>query len=219
MFITAPTDNITLAERWERPDLDVLARFGSVPAANVGDVLGRMTVMDGGIRLRTERDRLLGFALPVDTRSGDNLAIHRALDEARPGDVLVVNGRGDTTRAVIGDLIGEIMVSAGMAGAVIDGAVRDVEALSRQGLTVYARAVTPAGPFKNGPGTVGVPVAVGGLVVEAGDLLIGDADGVVVVPRDRIEEVAGRVGAIVRYEEDLRARIIEARTAAPTNVH
>ncbi|HWD06318.1 MAG TPA: RraA family protein [Amycolatopsis sp.] len=213
MFIAASTDNLTVVDEWARPDASVLERYAGIPAANVGDVLGRMTVMDGGIRLMTGNDRLLGFALPVDVRSGDNLAIHRAMDHAQPGDVLVVNGHGDPTRALIGDLMGEIMISAGVRGAVLDGAVRDVAALSRQGLTVYARAATPAGPFKNGPGSVGLPVAAGGVVVHPGDLLVGDADGVVVVPRAQIDAVAGNVGAILQSEEDLRARILGARPA------
>ncbi|EOY50926.1 Dimethylmenaquinone methyltransferase family protein [Streptomyces lividans 1326] len=167
--------------------------------------------MDGGIRLLTERAALLGNALTVDVRSGDNLAVHRALDEARPGDVLVVNGHGDTTRALVGDLIGEIMVNTGVTGAVVDGAVRDVRALSEMGLTVYARAITPAGPFKDGPGAVGRPVAVGGMVVEAGDVLVGDADGVVVVPRRRVREAVEAVGGVAEKEDALRGRILAAR--------
>jgi regulator of RNase E activity RraA len=147
----------------------------------------------------------------VNVRSGDNLAIHRALDEARPGDVLVVNGHGDLTRALIGDLIGEIMVNTGVVGAVVDGAVRDVQALSELGLAVYARAVTPAGPFKHGPGAIGAPVAVGGVVVAAGDVLVGDSDGVVVVPRHRVREVVDAVDGIGEKEETLRRRILADR--------
>ncbi|MFW6695084.1 RraA family protein [Streptomyces sp. MAR4 CNX-425] len=211
MFIAAAADSVSVAPGWDRAAAAETRRLGEVPAASVGDALRRMTVMDGGIRLCTEHAALLGNALPVDVRSGDNLAVHRALDEARPGDVLVVNGHGDTTRALIGDLIGEIMVNAGLAGAVVDGAVRDVRALSGMGLAVYARAVTPAGPFKEGPGTVGAPVAVGGVVVAAGDVLVGDADGVVVVPRRRAAEVAGAVDGIVEKEEALRRRILAAR--------
>jgi regulator of RNase E activity RraA len=213
MFISSSADNIAVAEAWARSDTTVLERFADVPASIVGDVLERMTGLDGGIRLWTERAKLIGFALPVDVPAGDNLAIHRALDEARPGDVLVVNGRADITRALVGDLIGEIMASTGMTGAVIDGAVRDVEALSQQGLTIYARAVTAAGPFKNGPGAVGRPVAVGRVVVSAGDLLVGDRDGVVVVPQDKIGFVSDRVGLTMSNEQELRQRIIGAREA------
>ncbi|WP_329385469.1 RraA family protein [Streptomyces sp. NBC_01716] len=211
MFIAEATDSVSIAPSWDRTAAAETRRLGEVPAANVGDALQRMTVMDGGIRLFTEHAALLGNALTVNVRSGDNLAIHRALDEARPGDVLVVNGHGDMTRALVGDLIGEIMVNAGVTGAVVDGAIRDVQALSEMGLAVYARAITPAGPFKNGPGTIGAPVAVGGVVVAAGDVLVGDADGVVVVPRRRVKEVLDAVGGIVEKEELLRRRILAAR--------
>lgn len=215
MFIVAATDSVSIASDWDRVAAEETRRLGEVPAAVVGDALHRMTVLDGGIRLLTEHAALLGNALTVDVRSGDNLAVHRALDEARPGDVLVVNGHGDMTRALIGDLIGEIMVNTGVTGAVVDGAVRDVQALSEMGLAVYARAITPAGPFKDGPGTVGAPVAVGGVVVAPGDVLVGDADGVVVVPRPRVKEVADAVGGIVEKEEALRRRILAARSGHP----
>lgn len=215
MFIIAAVDSVRITPAWERVAEAKSRRLSEVPAANVGDALQRMTVMDGGIRLLTEGPALLGNALTVDVRSGDNLAIHRALDEARPGDVLVVNGHGDMTRALIGDLIGEIMVNTGVVGAVIDGAVRDVQALSGMSLAVYARAVTPAGPFKEGPGAIGVPVAVGGVVVAAGDVLVGDADGVVVVPRHRVQEVVDAVDRIGEKEKELRQRILSARTSRP----
>ncbi|MCX2951170.1 RraA family protein [Lentzea sp. NEAU-D7] len=211
MYIVAATDRVSLAQGWPRTATAEIRRLGEVPAANVGDALERMTVMDGGIRLLAGRGKLLGNALTVDVRSGDNLAVHRALDEALPGDVLVVNGHGDLTRALVGDLIGEIMVNTGVVGAVVDGAVRDVQALSEMGLAVYARAVTPAGPFKDGPGGIGVPVAVGGVVVASGDVLVGDADGVVVVPRHRVREVVDAVDGIGEKEDALRKRILAAR--------
>ncbi|TWE28860.1 RraA family protein [Prauserella muralis] len=211
MFIAAATDSVSVSPNWPRSAAAVIRHLGEVPAANVGDALQRMTVLDGGIRLLTGRTPLLGNALTVHVRSGDNLAIHRALDEARPGDVLVVNGHGDLTRALIGDLIGEIMVNAGVVGAVVDGAVRDVQVLSEMGLAVYARAATPAGPFKHGPGTIGAPVAVGGVVIAAGDVLVGDSDGVVVVPRHRVQEVVEAVEGIGENEEALRRRILAAR--------
>ena len=211
MFINAPTDSLTVAGPWPRVDRALLDRFTKVPAATVGDVFDRLLVMDGGIRSITTATRLVGSALPVLTRAGDNLAVHRALDDARPGDVLVVNGQGDRSRALIGDLIGEIMVSRGVVGAVIDGAVRDVEALASQGLVVFARAATPAGPFKNGPGVIGSPVAVGGAVVSPGDIVVADADGVALVPRDRAAWAADQVTQVVEREEALRRRILAAR--------
>src|SRR5215207_7464298 len=158
MFINAPTDTLTLSDPWPRVDRDLLDRFAKAPAANIGDVFDRLLVMDGGIRPFTAATRLVGTALPILTRAGANLAIHYALDDAQPGDVLVINGQGDLSRALIGDLIGEIMVAKGVLGAIVDGVIRDAETLSRQGLSVFARGTTPAGPFKNGPGIIGNPV-------------------------------------------------------------
>jgi regulator of RNase E activity RraA len=219
MFISSSAENIVVAEAWDRPDAAVRDRFAELSASIVGDVLDRMTALDGGIRLWTEQPKLVGFALPVDVPAGDNLGIHRALDEAQPGDVLIVNGRADVTRALVGDLIGEIMSSRGMAGAVIDGAIRDVDELSRQGHAIYARAVTPAGPFKNGPGSVGRPIAVGGVVISAGDLLVADRDGVVVVPRDNFDVVLARVDAAMGNEHALRERIVAAGEAMVSTVN
>ena len=211
MFINAPTDSLTLTDPWPRVDRDLLDRFAKAPAANVGDVFDRLLVMDGGIRPFTSSTRLVGTALPILTRAGDNLAIHRALDDAQPGDILVINGQGDLSRALIGDLIGEIMVNKGVLGAVIDGAVRDAETLAAQGLVVFARAATPAGPFKNGPGAIGPPVAVGGVVVSSGDVVVADADGVVIVPRQRAGWAAEQVAQVIEKEEALRRRIVAAR--------
>jgi regulator of RNase E activity RraA len=214
MFINAPTDTLTVTGTWPRIERDVLDRFAKAPAANIGDVFDRLLVMDGGIRPFTTSTRLVGTALPIHTRAGDNLAIHRALDDAQPGDVLVINGQGDLSRALIGDLIGEIMVNKGVLGAVIDGAVRDAETLAAQGLVVFARATTPAGPFKNGPGLIGSPVAVGGVVVNPGDVIVTDADGVVLVPRDRAAWAADQVDQVIEKEEALRRRIVAARGQA-----
>jgi regulator of RNase E activity RraA len=211
MFINAPTNTLTLTEPWQRVDHDLLDRFAKAPAANVGDVFDRLLVMDGGIRPFTSSTRLVGTALPILTRAGDNLAIHRALDDAQPGDILVINGQGDLSRALIGDLIGEIMVNKGVLGAIIDGATRDAETLAAQGLVIFARAATPAGPFKNGPGVIGAPVAVGGVVVSASDIIVADTDGVAVVPQPRIGWAADQVDQVIEKEEALRRRIIAAR--------
>jgi regulator of RNase E activity RraA len=211
MFINAPTDSLTLAEPWERVHRDLLDRFAKAPAANIGDVFDRLLVMDGGIRPFTSSTRLVGTALPILTRAGDNLAIHRALDDAQPGDILVINGQSDLSRALIGDLIGEIMVNKGVLGAIIDGATRDAETLAAQGLVIFARAATPAGPCKNGPGVIGAPVAVGGVVVSPGDVIVADTDGVAVVPHDRVEWAADQVDQVIENEEALRRKIVAAR--------
>ena len=211
MFITAPTDNITSTKDWPRHPAELLDQYATAPAANVEDVFDRLLVLDSGIRCLTSQTRLVGTALPILTRAGDNLAIHYALDDAQPGDVLVINGQGDLSRALIGDLIGEIMVAKGVLGAIVEGVIRDAETLSRQGLSVFARGTTPAGPFKNGPGVIGASVAVGGVVVSAGDLIVADTDGVTVVPRDRARWAADQVDQVIEREESLRRRIVAAR--------
>ena len=131
---------------------------------------------------------------------GDNLYIHKALDDARPGDVIVVNGGGDQSRALIGDMIGIRARNLGIAGFVIDGAVRDADALAECGLPVFARSVTPAGPYKFGPGRLQLPVAIDGVVVSPGDIVVADADGVVVVRREEAEQVLAEAEKIEAKE-------------------
>ena len=167
---------------------DLVERFKKVPAANVGDAQERFGVASGLLPM-WRGAQLAGPAFTVWTRPGDNLYIHQALDQARPGDVIVVNGHGDTTRALIGDLIGIRARTLGIAGFVIDGAVRDADALAECGIPVFARSVTPAGPYKHGPGRLGQPVALAGVVVTPGDIVVADADGVVVVRHEDAETV------------------------------
>jgi regulator of RNase E activity RraA len=219
MFISASTASLTISEEWPRPSAELLARFANASAANVADAFDRLLVMDGAISPVTKSTRIVGSALTILTRAGDNLAIHRALDDAKPGDVLVVSGQGDLNRALIGDLIGEIMRTRGVLGAVIDGAVRDATGLSEQGLAVFARALTPAGPFKNGPGVIGAPVSCGGVVVNPGDLIVADEDGVTVVPASRMKWAADRVEQIIDAENALRAEILVSATNAASLPH
>jgi RraA family protein len=126
---------------------------------------------------------MVGTALTVRTRPGDNLAIHQALELVRPSEVIVVDGGGDTSRALIGEIIATIASSRGCAGIVIDGAVRDVSALRDSKFPCSARAVIHRGPYKFGPGEINVPISVGGLVINPGDVVVGDADGVVAFPQ------------------------------------
>lgn len=207
MFISAPTDTLDIRTGWPRPPRELIAALSAFPVAVLADSLQRMTVMDAGIVRMAGAGILAGAILPVHTRGGDNLAIHRALDDAQPGDVLVISGQGDVNRALIGDLIGEIMVLQGVSGAVVDGAVRDVEALGEQGLAIYARQVTPAGPFKHGPGQIGHPAAVGGQAVNPGDIVVGDGDGIVVIPAARAESVLRQAAKVLEAEATLRDRI------------
>lgn len=182
----------------------LLRRLGALPAANVGDAMDRLSAVDSAIRPMWTGARLVARAYTVVTRSGDNQVIHEAVERAAAGEVLVVNGFSDTSRALIGELIAGRAKRNGLAGFVIDGAIRDVEAIEQLGIPVFARAVTPAGPYKFGPGLHQVPVAIGGQSVRPGDVIVGDADGIVVIP---LESLARTVQAA----EEIQANEIEKR--------
>lgn len=207
MIISASTDNIDVAPSWERAPLDQITELAHYPVALIGDAQSRLGMLSADISLVTPGLKLAGAILPILTREGDNLAIHRGLDEAQPGDVLVINANSDVNRACFGDLLGEACVARGIAGIVIDGATRDVDELRNMGLPVFARGISPAGPFKNGPGTVGAAVACGNVVCNPGDAIIGDSDGLVVVPRHRLAQAIERTRAQDGVEDKLRVLI------------
>ncbi len=166
-----------------------IASFRDLPVANVSDCMSRLTA--GGPRLRPVHasGSMAGPALTVRTRPGDNLMVHRALDMAEPGDIIVVDAGGDLTNAIIGELMQSHALQRGVGGMVINGAVRDVAALRAGRLPVFAAGVTHRGPYKDGPGEINVPVAFDGMVVQPGDLVIGDEDGFLCVPFDQVDTV------------------------------
>ncbi|CAL9371568.1 Regulator of ribonuclease activity A [Streptomyces sp. enrichment culture] len=186
---------------------ELLAAHQDVATANIGDAVDRLALLDSGIRPLWPGARAIGRALTVWTRAGDNKAIHEAVRIAVPGDIIVVNGEGDTSRALIGELIAERAKARGVVGMVLDGAARDVDVLAEIGFPVWARAVTPAGPYKFGPGHVNVPVAVGGLVCRPGDLVVADSDGVAVVAAEKAGSVLDAARAVEADEAGRRARI------------
>lgn len=132
---------------------------------------------------------MAGTAVTVRTRAGDNLAIHRAFDFCRPGDVLVIDGGGELTQALMGDIMASYAESLGVQGLVIDGAIRDVGAIRQRDFPVYARGVTHRGPYKNGPGEINVSVTVGKMVVNPGDIIVGDDDGLLAIAPSDVERV------------------------------
>lgn len=142
-----------------------------------------------GLRAFHQPKALVGTAVTVRTRAGDNLAIHRAFDYCRPGDVLVIDGAGEITQALMGDIMASFAERIGVRGLVIDGAIRDVGSLRQRDFPVYARGVTHRGPYKNGPGEINVPVTVGGTVVMPGDLIVGDEDGLLAISPVDVEAV------------------------------
>lgn len=194
---------MTSFQRCEPELLDALGRHS---AAVVGDAMDRFGALDSKIQATWPAGRVVGNAYTVWTRAGDNLAIHQALDLIEPGDVLVVNGYADETRALIGEMLGIKAKTRGLAGFVLDGAARDIAELQELGMPAFARAVTPAGPYKNGPGHLALPIAAGGVCVHPGDAVLGDGDGVVVVPREQLGDTLTRADAIVENEKRKRVQ-------------
>ena len=168
---------------------ECVERFRAIPVANVSDSMSRMAA--GGARLRPmHAGRVMaGPAFTVKTRPGDNLLLHKAIAMAQPGDVIVVDAGGELTNALIGEIMSTEAQARGIEGVVIDGAIRDAAQIRAADFPIYAAGVTHRGPYKDGPGEINVAVALDGMVVQPGDLVIGDADGLVCVPFDAVEAV------------------------------
>lgn len=183
-------------------------RAAKLATPNVADVMWRFGVVGEGIHAIGEASvYLTGPALTVRTRPTDNLMVHKALELARPGDVIVVEAGGEMRHAILGELMCRYAIERGVAGFVVDGPVRDGSAIRSLGLPVYARGLTPRGPYKEGPGEINVPVSCGGATVCPGDLLLGDADGVVAVPREAAEEVLSKTLALEKTEGEIVSSI------------
>ncbi|SFR01430.1 RraA family protein [Poseidonocella sedimentorum] len=179
--------------------------FRGLPVANISDSMHRMFGGGAGLRPVHKSGYLCGPALTVATRPGDNLMLHKAIDLADPGDVIVVDGGGETSNALIGEMMIAHAINRGVAGVVIYGAVRDIDVISRGAFPVYASGVTHRGPYKDGPGEINTTIRVDGLVVHPGDLIVGDADGLLSVPMDAAETI---------YHATLRKQQAEAAQMA-----
>ncbi|MBP8531714.1 RraA family protein [Streptomyces sp. MK37H] len=206
-------DNVRVTPPWERVDGQLLDRFRAHSVANLGDALDRLNIVDGGIAPVWQGAKAVGTALPVLTVAGDNKAVIAALEHIRHGDILVINAFGHDGRAVIGDNLAQRFAAYGAVGAVVDGYVRDAAIIEELGVPVFARGLTPAGPFKNGPGAIGEPVAIGGVVVNPGDIVAADGDGVIVIPPHRAHEALTSVQEIVAREAALDAEVEALRNA------
>jgi RraA family protein len=201
------TIGFRILARQRKVDAETINNFRGLPVANVSDVMSRMTAGGASLRPYHGGGYMAGPALTVKTRPGDNLMVHKALLMAEPGDVIVVDAGGDLTSALVGELMLSHAMKLGVAGIVINGAVRDSAWIRAHSLPVFAAGVTHRGPYKDGPGEINVPVAIGGMVVEPGDLVIGDDDGLLCVPFAETKAV---------HEAATAKNEAEARTLANT---
>jgi len=173
----------------ERTSPDLVARAFEYPSSILADVAGRRGALSSRIAPLAPSMRVAGTAITVEVRPGDNLMIHAAMAVAKPGDVLVVDGKGDESCALMGEIMVSQCMALGIAGVIVDGAVRDTEAIRALGFPMYAIGANPNGPTKLVPGRINWPVSVGGVTVQPGDLVVADADGVVVVEPRKVPAV------------------------------
>jgi len=200
---------------WRRPDAALLASFGTASPAQVADCMSRLGAMDSGIRPVWPSARIIGAGLTVWCHSGDNLMLHKALSLAQPGDIVIMNTQGNTGNSGFGELIATSAVKLGIAGVIIDGTVRDADALEALRLPVYSRGLCANGCNKDGAGEVGAIVACGGVAVRPGDVIIADRDGVTVVPLADAAEVAQLSAAQVEREEKRKQEIAKGVLVRP----
>ncbi|MCB1380066.1 MAG: RraA family protein [Alphaproteobacteria bacterium] len=192
-----------------RPDQALVSMFRDFETPDISDILNRMYTMSPDIRNVVNEAPLVGPALTVKVFPGDNLMVHKALDAAAPGDVVVVDTSGSQRNAVLGDLVANKAKHRGIAGFIVDGLVRDLPGLKEAGLPVYARGITPFGPLHRGPGELNYAVSCGGIVVNPGDIIVADSSGIAVVRHEVAEETIMRLRAhkarLEQYVTDVKA--------------
>ena len=214
MLETPPA--LTIRRSFQRPPRDAVAKLEGAMTGQVADALGGLGALDASIKPIADAPpamkSFVGSALPCMNGPADQLGLVGALAYAEPGDVLVVGTEAYLGTAVIGDLMAGMLLNCGAAGLVTDGAVRDTPGIIGVGLPVYCAGVSPNSPQRNGPGTVGLAITIGGVTVNPGDILVGDVDGVVVVPQDALDDVIGHVDEIKRMESEVEARVKDGLT-------
>ncbi|MBI1624411.1 RraA family protein [Comamonas suwonensis] len=194
-----------------RVDAQVVEQAAQFPSSILADVAGRRGGLHGRIAPLAPSMRFAGPAITVEVRPGDNLMIHAAMAVAQPGDVIVVDGKGDLSSALMGEIMSQQCVALGIAAVVIDGAVRDSEAIRELGFPMYAAGLNPNGPTKFVPGRLNHPISIGGVTVHPGDLVVGDADGVTVIERAKAAAMlplaADKVAAETKRIADIQNRL------------
>lgn len=209
--MTSPTSPLwppgyRIVDRTASVSPETIQAFRNVPVAVAGDCMGRSI---GAMGLHAyhgdSKTVLCGPAITVRIRPGDNLMIHKAMMMAMPGDVIVIDGGGDLTQALVGGLMRTTAMTRQLAGFVIDGAIRDLVEWAEGGISIFARGHTHRGPSKEGPGEINVPIACAGLAVMPGDLILGDADGVIAIPAAELAALLPRIHAHLEREAGIRA--------------
>ncbi|WP_231597672.1 RraA family protein [Bacillus sp. SA1-12] len=187
---------------------EIIERAKRLNTTLISDALGCTGSMDYKVKPVSPGMKVAGTALTVEMRAGDNLFLHQGIYCGGEGYVLVADGKGHTENAYLGELMAGAAKAIGLEGIVIDGLVRDKEMLCGIGLPIFAKGFIPNGPFKDGPGAINIPISCAGVTVHPGDLIVGDDDGVVVVPKEKIENVLVKAEAKLKYEEKRMQTIV-----------
>ena len=200
---------------FERISPDLVRQAAPFAASILADVAGRRGTLDGRVAALSPSMRVCGPAFTIEVRPGDNLMIHTAMTLAKPGDVLVIDGKGDTSCALMGSIMLNACKQLGIAGVVIDAAIRDTEELRELGFPVWAVGANPNGPTKYVPGRINWPISCGGAFVRPGDLINADADGVVVIEREKVASLIPLAQAKVADERERIANIQQGKGLRP----
>ena len=198
-----------IRRNFERPEKELVEAFRGIAVANIDDNCGRIAAVDASIYPLNPKARLLGTAFTVNAPAGDNLLFHKALDMAQPGDVIVLANKGSMSRALCGEIMSSYAKARGLAGIIIDGCVRDSYTLSQMDFPVYAKGVTPNGPYKNGPGEMNFPVSFAGIIINPGDIIVGDSDGLIAIRPEHAKELAEKAKAYHEGEEKQMEGILQ----------
>jgi 4-hydroxy-4-methyl-2-oxoglutarate aldolase len=196
----------------DQPDIEVIKGLGRLNVTLIGDALGRYGCLYSVIKPLSNTMRLAGQALTVQTYRADNLMLHVAIELANPGDILVVDACGFPDTGLWGSLMTQMAKKKRIGGIVVDGGVRDTQAIIESGFPVFARAISPMGGFKASPGSINVPIACAGVSVNPGDIVVGDADGVVIVPKNLARAVLETARKIAEKEREIMKRIQKGET-------
>jgi 4-hydroxy-4-methyl-2-oxoglutarate aldolase len=198
---------LTIKRNFKRTGQKLVRKFMNLPSGNVCDAQGRTGALDHRIKPVSKKSQLCGTALTVDAGPRDNLAPWAALEFAKPGDIIVITTGEHLDCSVVGDIYVGMANNAGVAGIVTDGVVRDLPGINEVGIPVFARGISPNSPWKNGPGRVGLPILIGRVAVKAGDIVVGDQDGIVIVAREKAGDAARAIQAVLAKEKQMEAGV------------
>ena len=194
------TNGYIISERTP-PLVNEISQLKGISTSIISDSIGRNLVAKQILPINKKPISVCGNAFTVQVRSGDNLMIHKALQMIQPGDVLVISGDEDIDRALFGEILMTIAIKQGAIACIVDGAVRDIDAFDRESFPCWARGISLRGPFKDGPGTINQAIFIGGMLVQPGDIIVGDGDGVIAIPRDTAQAAVTLSKEKLRQEE------------------